>query len=76
VRIEPGDSLTVGAGFVGSTLPNSFPPVDPRVVAGVYRLVFDVAFKMDPKTWEMRDYPRSDQRSSAPFILVEKSLQR
>jgi len=68
--------VVASAHFLGSTRPNQLPRVDPRVQPGLYRLVFAFAFKMDPKNWDMSDYLPTDQRSSAPFTVVEKSLQR
>lgn len=76
VRVAPGDSVVASAQFFGSTLPNHLPRVDPRVQPGLYRLVFGFALKMDPKNWDMSDYLPTDQRSSAPFVLVEKSVER
>ena len=42
--IAPGDSLTVPVTVAGFTVPGIEPPLDPRMVAGIYRLRFGISY--------------------------------
>jgi hypothetical protein len=42
VRVLPGDSAIVATNVVGYTDANTYPRLDPRMVAGTYRLLFAV----------------------------------
>ena len=47
-QIDPGDSLTLPVRVVAYSDPASFPRLDPRLTAGQYRLVWDLAYRDDP----------------------------
>ena len=69
VRIAPGDSVVIPAQFLGFTIPNHLPGVDPRVEPGLYRLVFGVGFELDRTGSRIARYLREDQRSTVPFVV-------
>ena len=70
--LAPGDSVSVFAGFFGSTEPNSGPSDDPRVGAGIYRFVLlQLGSRLDRSGTEIAALLTEDSRATEPFAVRE-----
>jgi hypothetical protein len=67
----PGDSLVMPVTVYGYTLPNTGPPLDPRMVSGRYRLLFGVSAAGQGGL--MSGSTPVDRAASTPFFVKEGS---
>lgn len=69
--IEPGDSVVTAFTAYGFTRPGWLPQLDPRMVAGKYRLVFMLGFNRSPNG--ITD-PLPLERRASPVFFVKDAL--
>jgi hypothetical protein len=67
--LMPGDSAVIPAVIYGYMAPNTGPRLDPRMVAGRYRLLFGVA--LADKSRRITDVLPIDQRASSVFFVKD-----
>lgn len=67
----PGDSAVIAASVSGFTAPNTGPQLDPRMVAGRYRLLFSIA-SVD-KSGTIAAAVPTDVAASSPFVVEDDS---
>lgn len=67
--LSPGDSAVIPALVYGYTAPNTEPHLDPRMVAGRYRLLFGIA--LADRSRGVTDLLPIDRRTSSVFFVKE-----